>query len=421
MATKFTAKSVEAMKPDPTKRLEIADPAADGLFLVIQPTGRKSWAARYRFEGKSRKLTLGPYPAISLAEARAGAADARRRVALGQDPAAQKQDAKAAELEAKLAERDKVGNLLDVFAKRHLSKLRSGKTVKRQMDVHIRPLWGDLTVHEITKRDVIDLIDWIADSGRVTTANRVRGYISKFFNWCIERAIMDASPATGVKAVAAENSRDRVLSDEEIRWVWRAASEEQQPWQHIVKLLILTGQRKGEVAGLSDREIEGDVWRLPKERVKNKRAHDVPLSPAALDVVASIKRVKSANSLYFTTTGKTPVSGFGKFMERLRKRVNQIATEERGEPVRIEPWTLHDLRRTTATGMARMGIPVRVTESVLNHVSGTGGGIVGVYQRHDYADEKRQALDAWGRRVLDIVEGREGNVVPILGGSRDGQ
>lgn len=413
MAKALTTKSIEALKPKPAKRLEIPDPALVGLYLVVQPSGAKSWALRYRYAGKPKKLTLGRWPIMGLAEARAAASVAIEEVEGGTDPSAKKKATKAARLEAQLSERDKVKTLIDLFDKRHLSSLRSRDTVKRELDRHVVAEWGDRDIHTITKRDVIDLLDGIADSGRIITANRVRAYLNKFLNWCVERDILATSPAIGVKPVAKESSRDRVLSDDEIRWLWQACGTAGQPWGPLAKVLLLTGQRLGEVVGMRDSEITGDIWHLNAERTKNGRAHDVPLTEAVRDVLAGVERIEGRAGLYHTTNGRTPVSGFHKGRKHLAEHMAAAAEKEAGEPVEVRHWTFHDLRRTCATGMARLGIPVRVTEAVLNHVSGTGGGIVGVYQRHDYADEKRQALEAWGRYVLALVEGKADNVVSI--------
>lgn len=418
MAKAFTAKTIEAIKPDPAKRIEKPDPGLQGLYLVTQPSGAKSWALRYRFGGKPAKLTLGRWPAMGLAEARAAASEALDKIDHGKNPSAEKKATKAAKLEAQLSERDKIKTLIGQFDKRHLSSLKSGRVVRRELDRHVVSEWGERDIHEITKRDVIDLLDGIADSGRVVTANRVRAYLNKFLNWAVERDILPMNPATGVKPVAKEGSRDRVLSDDEIRWFWQACEAEGFPWGPFGKVLLLTGQRLGEVAQITDQEIRGDLWHLSAERTKNGRAHNVPLSEPARDVLAGVDRIKDKDGLVrfvFTTTGASPVSGFFKARAHLHSAMAKVAAEERGEAVEIPRWTFHDLRRTAATGMARLGIPVRVTEAVLNHVSGTGGGIVGVYQRHDYADEKRQALDAWGRFALALIEGKADNVVRLEG------
>ncbi|WP_210210329.1 tyrosine-type recombinase/integrase [Altericroceibacterium spongiae] len=407
----MTTKGVEAIKPDPAKRIEIPNPALSGLYLVVQPSGAKSWALRYRFGGKPAKLTLGKWPMMGVADARTAATEALEAVEHGRNPAVAKKAAKADQREAIATERDKVKTLVAQFDKRHLSGLKRGREVRRALDVHVVAAWGERDIGDITKRDVIDLLDGIADSGRKVTANRVRAYLGKFLNWAVERDIISMNPAMGVKAVAKEVSRDRVLSDDEIRLLWLAGDNLGFPWGPFAKTLLLTGQRLNEVAQMPRAEIDGDLWSLPPDRTKNGRAHDVPLSTSALEVVAALP--KTSASYVFSTNGTSPLQGFSKGNKHIRDKMAEIATEEAGEPVEIEHWTWHDLRRTCATGLARMGIPVRVTEACLNHVSGTAAGIVSVYQRHDYADEKRQALEAWARFVTELVEGKPDNVVRL--------
>jgi integrase len=416
MARALTTKAIEAAKAGDSRR-EMPDPALSGLYLIVQPSGVKSWALRYRHAGKPKKLTLGRWPVMGLADARSAASAAIEAVDHGSDPSAAKKATKAAKLEAQLSERDTIKTLVGQFGVRHLSTLKSGETVKRELDRHVVAVWGERNIHDIAKRDVIDLLDGIADSGRVVTANRVRAYLNKFLSWCVERDIIQQSPAMGVKPVAKEKSRDRVLTDQEIRLFWLACEREGQPWGHLGKMLLLTGQRLGEVVKMTDREVTGDLWHLTAERTKNARAHDVALSEAARDVLGAVERVKGNAGYVFTTTGSSALQGYHKGRNHIAKRMAEIASHERDEVVEIPHWTFHDLRRTAATGMARMGIPVRVTEAVLNHVSGTGGGIVSVYQRHDYADEKRDALAAWARFVADLVDGKPENVVRIGGAS----
>lgn len=417
MARAFTTKAVEAVKPG-TSRREIPDPSLAGLYLVVQPSGAKSWALRYRYAGKPKKLTLGKWPIMGVAAARAAASEAIEAVETGNDPGVAKKKAKATRIEAQLSERDLIRTLVGQYAKRHLAGLKSGAVVKRELERHVVAAWGDRDVHDIAKRDVIDLLDGIADSGRVVTANRVRSYLGAFFNWAVDRDILASSPAQGVKPVAKEKSRDRVLSDDEIRWFWRACDDLGFPWGPLGQTLLLTGQRLGEVVGMTDAEITGNTWHLSANRTKNGRAHDVPLSEAVSGVLAGVERVKGEAGYVFTTTGESPLSGYFKGRNHIAKRMAEIASGEAGAPVEIPRWTFHDLRRTAATGMARLGIPVRVTEATLNHVSGTAAGIVSVYQRHDYADEKRQALDAWARFVADLVGGKADNVVRIAEAAR---
>jgi integrase len=414
LARALTTKTIEALKADPTKRQEVPDPALSGLYLVLQPSGAKSWALRYRYVGKPAKLTLGRWPLMGLAQARTAATEALEVLAQGSNPSAAKRTAKAAQHEAALSERDKVATLVEQFRNRHLTGLKSGDDAYRFLERFVLPAWGDRDIQTISKRDVIDLLDGIADSGRGVTANRVLAHARKFFNWAVSRDILSAAPTTGVKPPVTEQSRDRVLNDDEIRWLWMACERAREPWGPLARVLLLTGQRLGEVAGMSDREIGDGVWRLAKERTKNRRAHDVPLSQATLDLLSDKTRVAGGAGLVFTTNGTSPVQGYHKGLKRLAETMSEIAAEETGGAVEIPHWTFHDLRRTAATGMARLGIPVRVTEAILNHVSGTGSGIVSVYQRHDYADEKRDALEAWARFVMALAEGdKQGNVVRL--------
>lgn len=399
---KLTAATVEKLQPT-DRRQEIPDSLCTGLYLVVQPTGKKGWQVRYRHSGTHRRMTLGPYPVLSLAEARQRARQALAGAAEGRDPAAELRAAKAPR---QPDARDMVSALVGQYDKRHLSSLRSGADVRKSLDLYVIPKWGEREIRSITRRDVMDLLDGLMDEGKATTANRVKAYLSGFFNWCAAREVIEVPPTLNVKAPAKENARDRVLTDDEIRWLWAACEAQGFPWGDLARLLLLTGQRLNEVIRLTDAELQGDLWRLTADRTKNGRAHDVPLSAAARALLDGITRIADKEGrvrFILTTTGITPVSGVTKGRNHLHEAMEQIATKERGEPVKIPHWTLHDLRRTAATGMARLGIPVRVTEAVLNHAGGTGGGIVAVYQRHDYADEKRQALEAWAGFVAQLV------------------
>lgn len=211
------------------------------------------------------------------------------------------------------------------------------------------------------------------------------------------------SPMAGLRALHPESSRDRILSDDELRAVWKAAESLSVPFGPVVQLLILTGQRRGEVANMQWGEIdtEARLLSLPRDRVKNDRRHDVPLSRQALKVIEGLPRV--SDRYVFSLDGEKPINGFGKNRDRLHKLL----------PANMPEWVLHDLRRTAVSGMARLGISLAVIEKVVNHVSGSFAGVVGVYQHHEFADEKRAALQKWADEVERIVSGKSGKVIAL--------
>jgi len=435
MAKRLTARTIEQIPPDPTKRLEIPDAGKPGLYLIVAPTGRKSWAVRYRrrSDGKPRKLTLDGFPSLAVAHKLAQAA--LDRAAEGHDPAAEKAVQKAA-VKAKAGDDpDTFGQVARLFIDRyHKPKNRSWIEVARLLGLRPKPddvkvletiksgladRWGKRHVGEITRRDIIAELDAIVDRGGGMTANRTLAALRKLWNWSISRDIVQANPCAGVTAPVAEVQRDRVLTDDEVRLFWKACERIGEPFGAPFKLLLLTGQRRSEVGEMTWSEIDADakLWRIPSERAKNGEPHDVPLSDAALAVLEGVKRIHGKAGLLFTTTGETAISGWSRAKDQLDRAMLKIAHEtaaERGDDpseVEVAPWRTHDLRRTAASGMARLGINLPVIEKVLNHRSGSFAGIVGVYQRHSFADEKREALHAWGRFVLSLTDAAPTNVL----------
>jgi integrase len=403
---KLTEAAVRNKRGHKDKRVEIHD--SNGLYLVIQPSGAKSWALRYRVGGRSRKFTLGPYgedPAINLAKARSLASAEMLKVKTGGDPARDRRTESADTFES-IARR-----FLERYAR---PKNRSWKEAARLLGLIPDPAnadkddpatfivrkgsavdrWGGRKISEIRREDVLSLLDDIVDGGAPVGANRVLTAVRKLFNWAAGRYALPANPCDRVQRPTNEVSRDRVLTDEELRLIWQAAGKRGWPFGPIVQLLILTGQRREEVAGMAWSELnlkEGaSTWHLPRGRVKNDNGHDVPLSAQALNIIGQVRKVAGVD-LLFSTTGKTAVSGFS------REKTALV------EHVRFDDWWLHDLRRTMASGMARLGVSLPVIEKILNHSSGSFRGVVGVYQRHSFADEKRAALDLWGAHVARLV------------------
>jgi integrase len=368
----------------------------------VQPSGRKSWAVRYRFAGKPRKLTLDG--ALTLAAARKAAAEALHELAQGRDPAAAKSAVRTA---AAALAADTVDKWAAQFIERHAKK-RTRENSWRQtvhvLDDIVLPVWGGRTVHNIKRRDVIDLVESVAED-RPVMANRTLAVLSKFFSWMCERDIVAASPCTGVKRPSEEQARDRILTDDEIRRLWLSCDAVGGRFGPLVKLLLLTGQRRGEVTGMRRSKIIGDVWTLDPEETKNKQRHDVPLSKQAAEIIEAMPRISGDYVLTSATA----------------RRIGGLAKSKRALDAHMRPasrWTLHDLRRTAASGMAKLGVKLPVIERVLNHTSGSFSGVVGIYNRHDFAAEKRDALQSWADHVDSIVRGEPvGKVVKLRGRS----
>lgn len=412
MAIVLTAASVERLKHQPGRRIELPDAVLPGLYLVIQPSGQKGWAVRYRYGGKPRKVTIGPYPAFDLVAARAHGRQMLQVVSLGRDPGAEKIEEKRRARESD-ADQDLVSGALDSFVKRHVrpnTSSRSAEETERLFKLHVRPAWGTRRLDDIKRRDVIALLDKVVDGGSPIAANRVLAAVRKFFNWSVDRGILETSPCVRVKPPTEETSRDRVLSDDELRLVWHAATWIGPPVGSFIQILVLTGQRRDEVARMTRSErVRPDLWTIPGLRTKNGTAQDVPLVPAAQAVLNAVPEVIGEAGYVFTTNGAAPISGFAKAKARLDDAMLSILkaeAAERGENlhrVTIAPWRLHDLRRTLATGMARLRTAVHVIEAVLNHTSGQVSGVAAVYNRHRYLDEKRGALEVWAEHVQRVV------------------
>ena len=476
MAKALTAIAVEKAKSDPTKRMEIPDGGCRGLYLVVQPGGSKSWAVRYRAGGKPAKLTLGAVrlltsgeteptselepeigDAHTLAQARRRAADVMLRVARNVDPAAERRTAKSAAA-GPAPERQ----LFEVAAEQFLSRYavketrestwretarllgfspdpdNPGRFIERKAAkgafAGVLPRWRGRRLREIARTDVRDLLDDLEDAGTRAQAKQCFAAVRQLFNWCVERELLSASPCAGVKAPTGAGSRERVLGDDELYEVWEAAGVLAWPFGDMTKLLILTGARRDEVAEMRWTEVDlgKELWTLPRERAKNDMTHEVPLSRQAVELLKGLPRIGGRPEYVFTTgSGRAraekdkapplvPISGFSRAKLQLDKAIAvrraEKAKEEGGEVAEIQPWRLHDLRRTVASGMARLGIGLPVIEKVLNHRSGSFAGIVGVYQRHGYAAEKRTALQAWADHVERLPERLPTNVVTLKRG-----
>jgi integrase len=426
MAKALTELSLKNLRPEPTRR-EVPDGKVHGLYYVIQPSGSTSWALRFRHLGKPCKLTIGG-GAIPLSDARDLAREALVKVARGENPAIEKVETKKAAKAAARRESDLVEKVVETFIERVVEKKyreTSAREEKRILNREIAARWKGRALGEIGRADIHDMLDEIIDRDAPILANRTLATLKRLCNWAVERGIIETSPCKRLKPPAAERSRDRVLTDGEMKAFWQACDALGWPFGPLAKALLLTAQRRDEVGAMTWAEVDlaARQWTIPKERAKNGVAHEVPLSAAAAAILEALPRINAPKiagkparpHFVFTTTGKTPVSGFSKAKEQIDAAMLEILKAEAGDDFKKPArWTFHDLRRTAASGMAGLGFPPHVVEAVLNHKSGTIKGVAAVYNRYSYADEKKAALEAWARKLDAVVSGKPaGNVVEL--------
>jgi len=332
----------------------------------------------------------------------------------GVDPALEKR-------EAKRRVPDTVRAVGEQFIERYCRpRNRTADEIARMLEIHLYPALGEKPIEAVSRRDILRLLDRAEERGVTVRVNRILSNVRRMFAWAVEREIIETSPVANVKAPVKEIPRDRVLSDDELRAFLSACTRMGEPFGPLFRLLLLTAQRRNEIAAGRWEEVDltEATWSLPAVRVKNGRADVFPLSDQSLDIIAILESMGGSEFLFparytrRSTVGPRPVSGFGRAKERLDvlmlDELRKLA-EERGddpEAVGLEPWRLHDLRRTAASGMARLGEPIHVVEKLLNHVSGSISGVAAVYNRHSYQDEMRAAAQSWA----DAVSGISGEV-----------
>ncbi|QDM32186.1 site-specific integrase [Tardiphaga sp. vice352] len=472
MGSALTATAVERAKPSTVEkngkreivRREIADGGCPGLYLVVQPSGAKSWALRFRspnrtmrdktkkVERAAKKLTLGTvamglsraapqigHP-LTLSQARMLATAALETVRQGVDPTAVRREEKAKIVEEQKAATEDVtvdARMME-FLKRYKGKQKQGLRESTRLLTAtyfgLKPdaeapsgwkttgrgvlgSWTGKPLASITKRDAITLLDGLVDAGHGVTANRTLTVLKTFFTWCIKNDHLDTSPVAVLDAFAAESERERVLTKAELVAAWKAAEAEAYPFGRLVQLAILTGSRRDELRKAPRSEFEldgasltlpsggswrGPLWTLPAARAKNGNRHLVPLSSRAVDVLRALPSIEG-KGLLFTLTGTTPISGMSKVKKRLDAAM--LAELRKTDPDAVLlPWTLHDLRRTFYTGLQQLGFPIEVADACVNH-KGNIRGAAKHYAWYEYLAEKTVAFDAWARHVDALVKG----------------
>lgn len=451
----LTVKSIEAAKPR-AARYELADGKAPGLFLVVHPSGGKSWALRYRSPTRldktgnraAAKLTLGPVAPdargaagavigqpLTLTQARALAAKAQDEIRRGIDPAAARREVKRAQ---KLSAENTIDAAMIEFLNRYKGKDKKGIRestrlltaiyfgLRRDPDKAggwsltgkgVLKHWSGRGLNSITKRDAISLLHQIADSGRGVTANRTLTTLKTFFAWCIRYDIGDltVSPVAVLEAVSQESERERILTAAELVAVWRAADAVGYPYGPLVKIAILTGARRDELRCAITNEFslepvtltlengarwEGPLWTLPAERSKNGNKHLLPLSSQVVRELQSLPSI-GGKGLLFTSNGRAPIGGLSQYKRQLDSAVLSELRKVDPEAV-LAPWTLHDLRRTFFSGLQALGFPIEVADACVNHSSSIRGA-ARHYAMHKYLAEKTAALQRWADYVEALL------------------
>jgi len=388
------------------------DPELKGFGVKAESSGVKSYVIQYRLGGrgsKVRRYTIGRHGSPwTPSTARSEAERLLRLVRSGIDVLqAKKEKSRAAH---NLAFSSYVERFIeDCLKERWRASWTDGKSL---LEGHAVPVLKSKPLPELNRADVRAVLDHA--KGKVATRRNLFAVLRRLFRWAISQGDLERSPLEGMEPPPLPTSRDRVLADWELRLVLLAAGKEEGTFALLIRMLILTGQRLKELAGARWDELDRDeaLLCIPAVRAKNGRATDVPLSQVVIEDLDGLAGGTKwpAKGLVFSTTGTTPVSGFARTKRRLDRQIAEIATEEEEER-QIQPWRYHDLRRTFATGMQRLGIRFEVTEAILNHVGSARSGVAGVYQRHDWKLEKRAALDAWSDFIGDLASGATRNNV----------
>jgi integrase len=397
---KLTKRVIDELQPEAIDKF-YWDIDITGLAVKVTPKGRKTFLVQYRPGGRNsptRKVFIGQYGTVTVHKARQEASQILGLRAEGRDPALERQQAR------RRAESDRFSDVANDFLARHASQNRTVEETTRVIRHDVLPKWGSRSIHEIGKRDVNDLLDAVVARGSPVAANRLLAALRKLFNWSVSRGIVTASPCAGISAPHREKSRDRVLNDDELVSIIKAAHDMGGAFGGIIRMLVYSAQRRNEVSGMtwSELDLDNSLWTIPGTRTKNEKPHFVYISPQAATVLSSAPKV---GEFIFTSNGSTAFSGFSK----AKKRLDEISG--------VTKWRIHDIRRTVTTGMATLSIAPHIADKIMNHQVGTISGVAAVYQRHEFLEERKTALEAWGNYVQSLMDGEDrGNVVKLRDG-----
>ena len=405
MKGRVTKRAVDALRGQAiagAQTILLWDEDVRGFGVLATKAGSLSYFIEYRPHpgGRgtpSRRLTVGKHGPMTPDEARRRARQLLAEVGAGKDPARAKGEERQA---------SSLGRAIELYlaARRDGLRPKTHAEFSRYLRVAWRALHG-LAVHTVQRRYVVAVLNEIeAERGR-TAADRARGALSAFYGWAIDRSYCEVNPVSNIRQRHEGGARCRVLSEAELTAVWKACRDDD--YGSIVQLLILTGQRREEIAGLMWPEIDFErrEIRLPAERVKNGRPHTVPLSDVAMAILRAIPRRLERDFVF--GNGARGFQGWSRAKRSIDKRL----------PAEMPAWTLHDIRRSVATHLGENGFTQpHVVEAIMNHISGHKGGVAGIYNRSTYANEKRQALDLWGAHITALTEGRANNIIALASG-----
>ena len=404
---RLTDQFVERVKPPARGRISYFDAAFPSLELRHSEHDHKGFYLLYRMRGdpRLRRLKLGIYPHIKPAQARLLATEALDQVHIGIDPGAErKRDRETA------PETGSIDGLVRDYLRQHIAKNCSAGTyrnAKRMLEVDVLHPWGGRKLDSVSKRDAIALIDRIAERAPVH-ANRVLVRLKHMFGWAVAKDRLAASPIIGIQAPTKEKTRDRWLNDQEIVWFWRSCEQIGYPFGPLFQVLLLTAQRRTEASQMEWAELDLDaaLWTIPRGKAKSNRAHEVQLSPPAIAILRALPRF---GPFVFTGKNDRGVTGYTYGKQRL-----DAAMQEISGGAKIPPFILHDLRRTAASYMAKLGFAPHVVDRILNHSSGSIRGVAAIYNRFEYQDERRAALAAWASYVNSLIAPADSKIAPLV-------
>lgn len=417
-----TKRSVDELEPA-ERDLFLWDRQVHGFGLKVTPAGSKSYVLQYRMGGRAtptQRYTIGKHGSPWTPDkARRKAIRLLEDVRRGNDP--REANRLRAQICIELAFDLYLKRFLELYGKEHWSR-NTYASAESNLRRYVLPILGRRPISEVRRREIVGIFDALP-AGKPALARSLFAHTRKLFSWAVERADLEQSPFAGMTSPPAVASRERVLSDRELRLVWLGSYKLDAKYGALVRLLMLLGQRRDEVAGVDWSELDqaNRMWIIPGTRTKNGITHDVPLGTGAVaefDALSPKDRRDPSRTRWpeagyvLSSASRTPISGFSKAKKMLDQAVAEYARTGGSSPASSialqQGWRLHDLRRTVATGLQRLGVRFEVTEAVLNHVGGSRSGVAGVYQRHEWKEEKRAALDAWAVHLADVSSSMEG-------------